>query len=138
MCAGGRSRPRLLAAGAGGGGRLERGAGMGEAGGQGGGKAIAALPQEVQGADSQATAGDSGAGARPMATKPKAAINATSKAVRISDVSPMSPSPAETTPGHCGGARRFQQLRGTRVPARAGKCRGSCFMGILCYFALTN
>jgi len=48
------------------------------------------LPQEVQGADSQATAGDSAAGARPAATKPKAAINAASKAVRISDASPMS------------------------------------------------
>jgi hypothetical protein len=31
--------------------------------------------------------------------------------VRISDVSPMSPSPAETTPEQRGGARRFQQLR---------------------------
>ena len=69
---------------------MERGARIGEASGQGGGKLIAALPQEVQGADSQATAGDSAAGARPAATKPKAAINAASKAVRISDASPMS------------------------------------------------
>jgi hypothetical protein len=46
------------------------------------------LPQKVQEADPQATAGDSAAGARPAATKPKAAINAASKTVRISDVSP--------------------------------------------------
>src|SRR5262249_27151678 len=96
--AGGRSQRRLSAAGAGAAERMERGARIGEARGQGGGKLIAALPQEVQGADSQATAGDS-AGARPAATKPQGAINATSKAVRISDVSPMSPSAAETTPG---------------------------------------
>jgi hypothetical protein len=74
---------------------MERGARIGEARGQGGGKLIAALPQKVQEADPQATAGDSAAGARPAATKPKAAINAASKTVRISDVSPMSPSPAE-------------------------------------------
>src|SRR5262249_723319 len=65
-----------------------------------------------EGADAQATAGDSAAGARPAATKPKAAINATSKAVRISDVSPMSPSPAETTPGHCGGCTAISAAKG--------------------------
>jgi len=69
---------------------MERGARIGEARHQGGGKLIAALPQEVQGADAQATAGDWAAGARPAATKPKAAINAASKAVRISDASPTS------------------------------------------------
>src|SRR5262249_61595498 len=88
--AGGRSQRRLSTAGAGAAERMERGARIGEARGQGGGKLIAALPQEVEGADSQATAGGSAAGARPAATKPKAAINAASKAARISDVSPMS------------------------------------------------
>src|SRR5215475_11433918 len=57
------------------------------------------------------TAGDSAAGARPAATKPKAAISAASKAVRISDVSPMSGPLRKTAPDHCGGAWGFQQLR---------------------------
>ena len=89
---------------------MERGARIGEARGQGGGKLIAALPQEVQGADSQAAVGDSAAGARPAATRPKAAINAASTAVRISDASPMSGPLPKTTPEHCDGARGFQQL----------------------------
>jgi hypothetical protein len=54
--------------------------------------------------------GDSAAGARPAATKPKAAINAASTAVRISDASPMSGPLPKTTPEHCDGARGFQQL----------------------------
>jgi hypothetical protein len=37
-----------------------------------------------------AAAGTSAAGARPVAAKPKAVINAMSSAARISDVSPMS------------------------------------------------
>jgi hypothetical protein len=44
--------------------------------------------------------GDSAAGARPAATKPKAAINAASTAVRISDASPMSGLLPKTTPEH--------------------------------------
>jgi hypothetical protein len=43
----------------------------------------------IPGTDAQALAGDSAAGARPAAARPKAAINATSNAVRMSDVSPI-------------------------------------------------
>jgi len=49
--------------------------------------------------DAQALAGGSAAGARPVAARPKAAINATSNAVRMSDVSPILV-PAETAPDH--------------------------------------
>jgi hypothetical protein len=45
---------------------------------------LIAIPES----DAQAPAGDSAAGARPAAARPKAAINATSNAVRMSDVFP--------------------------------------------------
>jgi hypothetical protein len=56
--------------------------------------------------DAQALAGDSAAGALPAAARPKAAINATSNAVRMSDVSPILV-PCGTAPDHLAGQGDF-------------------------------
>src|SRR5262249_23678462 len=111
--AGGRSQRRLPAAGPGPAERLESAARIGGGRPPGGGEVNGRGPGEGggAGAGSPPPAAGAGAGAPREARKPKAGINAMSKAVRISDVSPISPPLPNGAPDPGGGAPRFQQLR---------------------------